>query len=75
MMAFFMPGVREKQLELCYRIISNHFLQNLDGIMADDADIVEACLYREMDEVADAGAMHLDADKILLRVLFCLGDQ
>ncbi len=58
-----------------YRIVGDLLSEHVDGVVADDPDIMYVLCIGVMDQVADAGAVDFDADKIILWLVDSLLQQ
>src|SRR3546814_10348328 len=61
------PGVRKLDDDLVERSVGHAITQHDDGVVAGHAQIVRAGGLRAMQQPSDAGAMHFNTEKIMLR--------
>jgi hypothetical protein len=60
------PGVGEKQLHAVETGIANAMLEHLYGVVADHPDISQLLFRKQTHQITHAGAMHLDAEIIIV---------
>ena len=63
--AFFVPGVREKDVHAVQAALRQHMVNHLYRIVLHDADVGEALRVNAHQQRAYAGRMHLTAQKIV----------
>ena len=66
-MAFFRPGVGEKNMQAGQRSVGNHLLQHLDRIVLNDAQVGKLSRLDLPQQGANAGRVDLDTDEIFVR--------
>ena len=65
-MAFFRPGIGEKNMQAGQRSAGNHLLQHLDGIVLNDAQIGKLSRFDLPQQGAYAGRVDFDTDEIFV---------
>src|SRR5690606_271726 len=71
--ALLVPRVREVDADLVEAGVGDLVLQHLDRVVVVDADVAGAVLRQRVEQAADAGGVHLDADEVPFRVV-CRGE-
>ena len=66
-MALLVPGIGEEYLDGIQRARGNTVAQDLDGVVAVDADILHAALFHQVQQLADPRTVHFHADEIRVR--------
>src|SRR5690606_38888288 len=62
--ALLVPRVREVDADLVEAAVGDLVLKNLDRVVVVDADVAGAVPGQRVEQAADAGGVHLDADEV-----------
>jgi len=65
---FLRPGIRKVQVDAGKCVVTDAMFENLECVITDQPDIADASLKDFQKAMANAGFMHFDADKIVLRM-------
>ena len=68
-MPLLVPGIGKVDAHLGQRGVGDITLQHLDRIVVVDAHVGRAVIRQRVEQAADAGAVHLDADEVALRLV------
>ena len=63
------PGVGEEDVDAREGPLGDHLPDNLDGVVLDDPNICECLLIDALEQRADPGRMHLDAEVVVAGAL------
>ncbi len=70
MVLLLVPGIREIELHPVQRTVGNAQFEDVHGVVAVAAQVAQTALLDFQQQGADTGPVHLDADKVLIRLRF-----
>jgi hypothetical protein len=69
-MTFLRPRIRKEEMDRRERRVADHLLDHFHRVVADHANIGQALAFDSIEQRPDARAMHLDGDKVRVRMCF-----
>ena len=67
-MALLVPGIREVDADFVQRGVGDLVLEHFDGVVVIQAHVVRVVCGQCVEQAADAGRMHFDADQVAVRI-------
>ena len=62
--AFFVPGVGEEDVDAVEAAVGEHVFDDFDGVVAHDADVADSLLFDEFQQVANTRSVHVDGEEV-----------